>query len=63
MNIADKGSIDFFHKKRCIYREIKPDNILIHKNSDTVYNNFGRGLMLEYIEQNHYESVTGDLLA
>jgi hypothetical protein len=37
--------------------------VLIRENGDIVLIDFGEGLTSGWVEQKHYESVTGDLLA
>ena len=58
-----KEGIDYLHKKGCVWGDAKPDNVLIRENGDIVLIDFGGGLTSGWVEQNHYESVTGDLLA
>jgi tRNA A-37 threonylcarbamoyl transferase component Bud32 len=58
-----KEAIDYLHNKGCVWGDAKPDNVLIRENGDLVLIDFGGGATSEWVEQKHYESITGDLLA
>ena len=58
-----KEAIDYLHNKGCVWGDAKPDNVLIRENGDIVLIDFGGGATSGWVEQKHYESVTGDLLA
>ena len=58
-----KEAIDYLHNKGCVWGDAKPGNVLIRENGDIVLIDFGGGFTSGWIEEEHYESVTGDLLA
>ena len=58
-----KEAIDYLHSKGCVWGDAKPSNVLIRENGDIVLIDFGGGFTSGWIEEKHYESVAGDLLA
>lgn len=58
-----KEGIDYLHNKGCAWGDGKPDNVLLRENGDIVLIDFGGGFTSGWIEEEHYESFTGDLLA
>ena len=57
-----KEAIDYLHNKGCVWGDTKLDNILI-RDEDIMLIDFGGGVMSGWVEQKHYESVIGNLLA
>ena len=51
------------HKNDIIWRDAKPDNVIIDNNNDAWLIDFGGGFTPPWVDQDYYESFEGDLRA
>ena len=56
-------AVEYLHSMDYVWGDAKSDNILIRENGDIVLIDFGDGATANWVDQENYESVKGDLEA